>query len=91
MRYRLFCRTCKVGRGVVSQKTTVDVADNSTIFKLIHKMTEQRLQVMMFQSDDYPVYDGTADNINNSRTVKSECPKMIVRLRAELDRIRQIL
>ena len=44
-----------------------------TIFKLIHKMTEQRLQVLMFQSDDRSVYDGTADNINNSRTVKSEC------------------
>lgn len=34
-------------------------------------MTEQRLQVLDVQSDDYPVYDGTADNINNSRTVKS--------------------
>lgn len=61
----------KSEEGAVSQKTTAEVADNSNDIQAYSQDDGTTIASIDVQSDDYPVYDGTADNINNSRTVKS--------------------
>ena len=61
----------KSDEGAVSQKTTAEVADNSNDIQAYSQDDGIAIASIDVQSDDHPVYDGTADNINNSRTVKS--------------------
>ena len=61
----------KSDEGAVSQKTAVDVADNSNDIQAYSQDDGIAIASIDVQSDDRSVYDGTDDNINNSRTVKS--------------------
>ena len=61
----------KSDEGAVSQKTTAEVADNSNDIQAYSQDDGIAIASIDVQSDDRSVYDGTADNINNSRTVKS--------------------
>ena len=58
-------------QNTVSQKTTAEVNDNSNDIQAYSQDDGTAIASIDVQSDDHPVYDGTADNINNSRTVKS--------------------
>ena len=61
----------KSDEGAVSQKTTAEVADNSNDIQAYSQDDGIAIASIDVQSDDRSVYDGTDDNINNSRTVKS--------------------
>lgn len=53
------------------RKQTAEVADNSNDIQAYSQDDGIAIASIDVQSDDRSVYDGTADNINNSRTVKS--------------------
>lgn len=53
------------------RKQTAEVADNSNDIQAYSQDDGIAIASIDVQSDDRSVYDGTDDNINNSRTVKS--------------------
>lgn len=58
-------------QNTVSQETTPEVNDNSNDIQTYSQNDGIAIASIDVQSGDRPVYDGTADNANNSRAVKS--------------------
>lgn len=58
-------------QNTVSQETTPEVNDNSNDIQTYSQNDGIAIASIDVQSGDRPVYDGTADNSDNSRTVKS--------------------